>query len=490
MENQITILIVDDESGGRESLEGVLFSQGYNLVFAENGNDAYKIALEFTPDLILLDVMMPGMDGFETCRLLRKDPLLAEIPILMVTALDDRESRLEGIEAGADDFITKPYDRIELRARVRTITRLNRYRRLLLEKARFVWVVEHTTEGYLVLNGDDEVVYVNPAGCTLLNLPEIDSSSFPKSFQQLARQQYSFEPEEIWDQWQKGIVPEMPLYLIRRETNTSSPVWLQVEALELPLGDSDNTIVRITEVSDQIFLRQEMWSFNSFVSHKLRTPVSNMSLSSDLIQLIARQQGNEEILELSESLALGLKRLRSEVEDVLSYVHTPAVTRMGENFLLTNLPSRVEYLASNLSIENVHVSMDADMTSLSANLSNRSIEIILFELMENSKKFHPELLPAIEISASRTANNHLVLRIMDNGITLSPKQLNQVWLPYYQGEKYFTGEVTGMGLGLSTVASLIWQNGGKCRMYNREDQPGVVVELLLPLTGEKLTLKN
>ena len=78
--------------------------------------------------------MMPGMDGFEVCQRIRNNPLLAEIPIIMLTALDDRKSLLDGLEAGADDYITKPYDRHELRARLIGITRLNRYRKLLDER--------------------------------------------------------------------------------------------------------------------------------------------------------------------------------------------------------------------------------------------------------------------------------------------------------------------------------------------------------------------
>lgn len=128
------ILIVDDEPVGRETLGALLLAEGYHLTFASNGEEALEKAADLLPDLILLDVMMPGLDGFEVCRCLRTDPLLAEVPIIMVTALDDRDSRLQGIEAGADDFVTKPFDRIELRTRVRSITRLNRYRRLLLER--------------------------------------------------------------------------------------------------------------------------------------------------------------------------------------------------------------------------------------------------------------------------------------------------------------------------------------------------------------------
>lgn len=129
-----TILVVDDEPLGRQTLEALLMTQGYQLLFAGNGVEALAQAASIRPDLILLDVMMPEMDGFTVCRRLRADALLAEVPILLVTALDDRDSRLRGIEAGADDIISKPFDRIELRARVQTIVRLNRYGQLLAER--------------------------------------------------------------------------------------------------------------------------------------------------------------------------------------------------------------------------------------------------------------------------------------------------------------------------------------------------------------------
>lgn len=131
-----TVFIVDDEPVGRKTLKALLFTEGYDLAFAANGPEALALAAELNPDVILLDVMMPGMDGFEVCRRLRAMPDQAEVPIIMVTALDDRAARLEAIEAGADDFITKPFDRVELRARVQAVIRLNRYRKLLQERTR------------------------------------------------------------------------------------------------------------------------------------------------------------------------------------------------------------------------------------------------------------------------------------------------------------------------------------------------------------------
>lgn len=143
MPEKSTILIVDDELVSRYTVEVLLAAEGYTLVFAESGDEALKKAVELIPDLMLLDVMMPGMDGFEVCHRLRANPRLAELPIVMVTALDDRESRLRGLEVGADDFMSKPFDRAELRARVRTITRLNRYRRLVETEDKLVYLANY-----------------------------------------------------------------------------------------------------------------------------------------------------------------------------------------------------------------------------------------------------------------------------------------------------------------------------------------------------------
>lgn len=130
------VLIVDDEYISRETLQSVLEGEGYELEMAENGFQAIEKARELLPDVILLDVMMPGMTGFEVCQRIRSDPQIAEIPIIILTALDDRESLLNALKAGADDFISKPFDRYELRARLLGITRLNRYQKLLQERAK------------------------------------------------------------------------------------------------------------------------------------------------------------------------------------------------------------------------------------------------------------------------------------------------------------------------------------------------------------------
>src|SRR3712207_935534 len=104
----------------------LLSMDGYEVLEADSGPAALDALTASNPDLILLDVMMPGMDGFEVCRRLKQDEQTRLIPVVFVTALDDRRARLKGIEAGGDDFLTKPFDQLELSARVKSLIRQKR----------------------------------------------------------------------------------------------------------------------------------------------------------------------------------------------------------------------------------------------------------------------------------------------------------------------------------------------------------------------------
>ncbi|RRR76645.1 MAG: hybrid sensor histidine kinase/response regulator [Candidatus Viridilinea halotolerans] len=129
-----SVLIVDDDPVIQQLMVAALKEQGYRVAMVGTGEQALAEAKAQLPDLILLDVLLPDIHGMEVCRLLRAEPSLAEVPVIMITALHDAEARLQSLHAGADDFITKPVDFLELRARVASILRLNRYRRLLEER--------------------------------------------------------------------------------------------------------------------------------------------------------------------------------------------------------------------------------------------------------------------------------------------------------------------------------------------------------------------
>ena len=118
------ILVVDDIQPNVKLLEVRLSAEYFDVLTASNGPDALRLCEEGACDIVLLDVMMPGMDGFEVCRRIKNNPATAHLPVVMVTALDQPADRVRGLEAGADDFLTKPIDEVALVARVRSLARL------------------------------------------------------------------------------------------------------------------------------------------------------------------------------------------------------------------------------------------------------------------------------------------------------------------------------------------------------------------------------
>ncbi|HTE45056.1 MAG TPA: HD domain-containing phosphohydrolase [Gemmatimonadaceae bacterium] len=122
-----TVLVVEDDPQTARLIARLLTRDNFTVDVVIDGARALQTVASSSPDLVLLDWMLPGISGIDVCRQLKQDPATRLIPVVLVTGLDGRESRLEGINAGADDFLTKPFDSDELRARVRSLTRLKRY---------------------------------------------------------------------------------------------------------------------------------------------------------------------------------------------------------------------------------------------------------------------------------------------------------------------------------------------------------------------------
>ncbi len=157
-EHAPSILIVDDVAENIQIVAGVLKTEGYNMAFATSGESALEIARNNHFDLVLLDVMMPEMDGFETCRLLKADESIADSTVIFLTAKTDVDSIVRGFELGGRDYITKPFNAAELSARVRTHVELKRNQRDLEQlnaaKDRFISILAHELKGPFVgLNG-------------------------------------------------------------------------------------------------------------------------------------------------------------------------------------------------------------------------------------------------------------------------------------------------------------------------------------------------
>jgi putative two-component system response regulator len=133
-----TVLIVDDEEVALSLFQEILEEEGYRTLTAKSGDEALQRAALNLPDVIIMDVMMPGMSGFETAKILKTSSHTRLIPIVLVTGMDDRASRLSGLHAGAEDFLSKPVDRVELLARVRNLLKIKLYSDLLADQNRLL----------------------------------------------------------------------------------------------------------------------------------------------------------------------------------------------------------------------------------------------------------------------------------------------------------------------------------------------------------------
>lgn len=485
-----TILVVDDDPTMQDVLCVHLEDEGYRILRADDGPSALDLVRRTYPDLVLLDVMMPGMDGYEVCRRLRLDPLLAEIPVVMITSLDDRESRLEGLRAGADDFIAKPFDGAELRARVGTITRLNRYRRLHEERAKLEWVVERASEGYLMLDALDRVVYTNARARRLLTLDEEagekgnekGATGEPPHFLELAARRFRCEPELAWARW-----PELSsaLYLLRQKSDSGAGLWLRLEVLDLPSGSHARRLLRLRDESERMALGRSLWKLGSLVEHRLDAPLS-IALGS-LEMLAAERRDPEETARLAELALRSGRRLEENVRRLARFLdwHDRPWERGLE---LDRLPELVHELGTHLGLGHLSLAVAGSPGRLP--LSGVEVELLLREILDNLRRFHPEGEPTIDLKLAilpprsdrgddETSTGRARLTLLTDASTLNADELARTWVPYYQrGDE---GEDTPQSLGASMVGPLVWGVGGGVHVQRSGE--GIAVELTLPLKG-------
>ncbi|MBN2003275.1 MAG: response regulator [Anaerolineae bacterium] len=504
MSENAQVLIVDDDPGARATLEALLFKEGYDLAFAENGVEALEKAADLIPDAILLDVMMPGMDGFEVCQHLRADPVLAEIPVIMITALDDRESRLEGIQAGANDFVSQPYDRAELRARVRTITWLNRQRRLharelQMEQDRTQAILDALGEAVIVTDLADNIQYVNPAATTL--------TGFTRD--RLLGQ--------TWHLWQNNQRP-VDFYAQVAGTTAGQP-WrgevtnqrangtlYDVQLTIAPLFDSqapDRPIGFVSVQRDITALKNAervLTRFVSNVSHELSTPLSIITLLCDNLVTLYARLSDEKRRKMIRDIQKHTQILVNLVDEILeiSRLDSGAISMKRQAVDLASL-IRMEIDKQQPLAQQKHLVLQiiADQPLVIRANEGQMVQV-LRNLLSNAIKYTPE---GGHITCECRALNHTVglldgwpgssdlppgqwagFRINDTGIGISPENLPHIFERFYRIKSQ--GDVRGTGLGLSIVRELVELHAGLTVVTSTPGE-GSTFAVYLPLSKEK-----
>jgi len=353
-----------------------------------------------------------------------------------------------------------------------------------IERERLRWVTDHAEEGYAITDSADRLHYLNAQARLYLNVPigplDVVASA---PLMELAKRTYHCEPEASWEGWpdQMDDALNRTRYFIRPETSQARALWLEIRILVSPDNWNGLRLIRIKDVTQAMTNKRDLWTFQSMASHKIRTPLSAVQTGLAMLEQSTPPLSPEDTISIIRSASAGAVRLRGVIEDVLDYIRLPALAEAGGECSVRRLGELVRRVGADLKIERVMWVLDETLSEMRFVLSDLAMEWVLIELFENSKRFHPRHDPEIQVTVTRLGIDRFRMRILDDGLHLTPEQLMRIWTPFFQGEKYFTGQQPGSGLGLAMIAALTWEAGGTCRLTNRADRPGIVVELVIPL---------
>jgi DNA-binding response OmpR family regulator len=315
MKEKSVILLVDDQFQNIELLEAFLVPQGYEIVKASSGEEALEKLGKNQIDLILLDVMMPKMSGIEVLQKLRADEKTKAVPVVMVTVLKEIEDKVKALEAGCDDFISKPVDKVELLARVKSILKISYYRRQLEEKEKFKAVVDKVSDGIAICNPDYLIKDCNAAILKYLNITDPAKVNLVEKL--FTNYSVSINKEALMDL----TIAHKTFDIVREKTETTEALYLEVnlnviknaagELLSIVFILRDVTAARTEELLKQNTL--------SLISHQLSVPLGVINGNISLLQGGSYGTLNEEQRKAIDSVSKQSSLLISIVEELLGF---------------------------------------------------------------------------------------------------------------------------------------------------------------------------
>jgi len=484
------ILLVDDDATNIITLEAILGSDDYELHSATNGTDACILAETLSPDLILLDVMMPGMSGIEVCTHIRAMPRIKSIPIIMLTALNDHASRLECLRAGADDFISKPCAFDELRARVATITRLNRFRGIAEQRARFQRLFNLAPAAILLLDHAGLVVTANekagvlfgsgnPSGLegrpiadycpgeaagiirTLISRTcEITAQPAPVYIRvPLADEEHVFSTQaSCLDESDARVV-----LLILSDVTAAVQAREKAESMSLQLDELVKSRTRQLEHANDLLM-----SYAMFISHDLRSPLTAVQSYLSLIENDATNplpddtrnliMGANSATHMMGEMIRSLLQLAADEKDQVTLPDdpidpTPIIQRLAWKVAAFRHDSQPRFTLGKLPPVVARPAL---------------VERVFYNLLVNAIKYSAtRKQPEIEIG-SVTTHDGTAIYVRDNGVGFNDSDAAALFREFTRLPGSHESE--GTGLGLSLVSRLLRAHQGRIWAEGRPGQ--------------------
>ncbi|MGV7222320.1 MAG: response regulator [Nitrospinales bacterium] len=457
-----TILIVDDSFANVELLSQILGNEGYRIISATNGKQALEMVVELKPDIILLDIMMPIMDGFETCKVLKSKKNTADIPVIFISAKIRQEDIVKGFDVGGSDYITKPIQIRELLARVRTHLRIQslniqkkqseqlliRFGRILEDSFSEIYIFHATTLKFLQANSGAQ----HNLGYDMDELgqrtaydlkPGISKEAFEELLVPLrTNKEQVITFESTHTRKDKTTYPvSVRLQLMGNE---SPPVFLGIvnDISERKLAE-DRLLKYSLELERS---NRELTDFASIAAHDLNDPLRKVITFSDRLR-DANEDLNEKSLDYIERMQKATGKMQNLISDLLEFSSVTLGAKPFQKHDLTKIGRESLHNLETI-IENSQGKVEiADLPSVEVDSSQ--ILQLFQNLISNSLKYRREgVAPVVKIHSPFASTNTIDIIFEDNGIGFDEKYMEKIFQPFQRLHGKSAYEGTGMGLAI------------------------------------------
>ncbi|MCZ6874761.1 MAG: response regulator, partial [bacterium] len=490
-----TLLIVDDEPTNISVLQGMLASTGYRIMTASNGRDALEAISHAPPDLILLDLMMPEMDGFEVCWQVKASPQWQNIPIIIITALEEVTDYTLALDCGADDFMTKPLTSAVLLARIRGYLRAKQAADALRHsEAQYRAVVEGSIQGILI-HQDDLIQFANQAVARIFGYTSPDQLIGKNPWQLLVTPSKQPELQARAAACLRG--EDAPIHHGWRGIyRDGSPIWIQSASNPISWQDRPAVLTFFMDVTEREQAQQELRQaketaekanlakseFLANMSHELRTPLHGIlsfaGFGLKKVNTVPPAKLHTYFQQIDQS-GRNLLLLLNDLLD-LAKLEAGKMTftfkRTDLNVMIVNAVSEFNSLTEERRLT-VHTILPDSSTYVC--FDQVKIMQVLRNLLSNAVKFSPDE-SSIELALHKGEQGVLVT-VRDQGVGIPEEELTAVFDKFIQSSKTKTG-AGGTGLGLAICREIMTAHTGRIWVENRPEG-GAAFVFELPWDG-------
>jgi signal transduction histidine kinase len=485
------ILLADDNADMR-SYARRLLAERWQVEAVADGAAALAAARREPPDLVLSDVMMPGLDGYALLRALRADPRTRDIPIILLSARAGEESRVEGLAAGAEDYLAKPFWGRELIARVSTHLELSRLRRESREEHRKLYALFMQAPAPIaVIRGDDLVFEMaNALYVEVVGGREVAGKSLLEALPELAGQGFDDLLHTVMRTGQAHIGKEIRVELDRRGTGAREGVYFTYiyAPMQDPDGSCERVMVFCSDVTEQVVARQKIEEadrrkdeFLAMLAHELRNPLAPIRTALQLLRM--RDRTFDRPLEIIDRQTANLARLVDDLLDV-SRLTRGRIELRSERVELAGLVNRAVDAVRQMLEERQHaVSVALPPRPLVIAGDPVRLEQILINLLGNAAKY-TDPGGRIRVTLARVQGT-AEIQVEDTGNGIDAEMLPKVFNLFEQAARTLDRAQGGLGIGLTIVRTLVELHGGTVEAHSAGRGQGSTFVVRLPLAAEE-----